>query len=153
METRRVCRGAARWKRQFQYLACEFLSVCKRVIDVAACLDSLAVGHLQALFFVGLRESLVGLAALCRQKQVNGFSKFPCDIVLYLGVRTAWLADRPLRRLCPIIEADQMYHCVAAVDEVTERLREWAMGEFEIILFDRKNFESQKGLFAPCDDG
>ena len=50
-------------------------------------------------------------------------------------------------------EADQMYHCVAAVDEVTEHLREWAMGEFEIILFDRKNFESQKGLFAPCDDG
>jgi hypothetical protein len=46
-----------------------------------------------------------------------------------------------------------MYHCVAAVDEVTEHLREWAMGEFEIILFDRKNFESQKGLFAPCDDG
>ena len=43
----------------------------------------------QALFFVGLRESLVGLAVPCRQKQVNGFSKFPCDIVLNLGVRAA----------------------------------------------------------------
>src|SRR5258708_7936719 len=93
------CLGAARWKRQFQHLACEFLSACKRVIDVAACLDSLAVGHLQALFFVGLHESLVGLAVLCRQKQVNGFSKFPCDIVLDLGVRVAWLADWPLGRL------------------------------------------------------
>jgi hypothetical protein len=37
-----------------------------------------------------------------------------------------------------------MYHCVAAVDEVMEHLREWAVGELEITLFDRKNFESQK---------
>jgi hypothetical protein len=65
-----------------------------------------------------------------------------------LGVRAAWLADRPLGRLCPIIEAGQMYHCVAAVDEVMEHLREWAMGELEITLFDRKNFESQKAFLV-----
>jgi len=40
-----------------------------------------------------------------------------------------------------------MYHCVAAVDEVMEHLREWAVGELEITLFDRKNFESQKRVF------
>jgi hypothetical protein len=155
------------------------------------CPSNRGASHLQALFFVGLRESLVGLAVLCRQKQVNGFSKFPCDIVLDLGVRAAWLADRPLGRLCTstrfpylrccrrphnsrllpparqmirrgrkgleagkryfrrraisvsvhllmgfIIEAGQMYHCVAAVDEVMEHLREWALGELEITLFD-----------------
>jgi hypothetical protein len=41
-----------------------------------------------------------------------------------------------------------MYHCVAAVDEIMEHLREWAVGELEITLFDRKNFESQKRVFG-----
>ena len=29
-----------------------------------------------------------------------------------------------------------------------EHLREWAVGELEITLFDRKNFESQKRVFG-----
>ena len=41
-----------------------------------------------------------------------------------------------------------MYHCVAAVDEVMEHLREWTVGELEITLFDRKYFESQKRVFG-----
>jgi hypothetical protein len=59
------------------------------------------VSHLQAFFFVGLRESFVGLAVLGRQKQENWFPKFPCYIVFDLSVRAAWIPCGPLERSAP----------------------------------------------------
>jgi hypothetical protein len=65
----------------------------------------LAVSKLQAFFFVGLIQNLVGLAVLFRKKQVNGFPELPRYIVFDLGVRAAWLPDRSLGRLCTIVFA------------------------------------------------
>src|SRR5215470_11454593 len=70
--------GVALWKAQFQHLARDFLTTCKWIVNVAACLDRLAVSDLQAFFFVGLRESLVCPGVLSRQKKINRFPKFPC---------------------------------------------------------------------------
>jgi hypothetical protein len=50
-----------------------FLRAGKRVINLAACLDRLAVSKLQAFFLVGLIQNFVGLAVLFRKKQVNRF--------------------------------------------------------------------------------
>jgi hypothetical protein len=56
------------------------------------------------------------------QKQVNGFLELASDIVLDLGVRAPWCADRLLGGFSPIVEAGQVDHCVTAADKGLERL-------------------------------
>src|SRR5262249_26291457 len=110
-------------------------------------LDRAAVSNLQAFFFVGLRESFVGLAVLGRQKQVNGFPKFPCYIVLDLGVRVVWLPWRPLEWFCAVIQAGQVDYCVAAPDQSAEHFCQRAVSQCKRALLDRENLEAQERVF------
>ena len=98
-------------------MARDFLTTCELIVNVAACLNGLAVSKLQTFLFVGLRGSFVCVGVPGREKQVNRFPEFPCNIVLDLGLGAARLPCWPLRRLCSVIETGQVDYYVTPPDQ------------------------------------